>query len=258
MSTTHEIEGVDVVELKELVAKSCRILGKLGMAHSGEGHVSYRLPGRDSMMIRGKGPDQVGVRYTRPEDVIEVDFAANAVGESPLGIRPPSESFLHLWIYKLRPEVQSVIHLHPRHALVLTACEKELLPIHGRAGQGARLAVDGVPTWPSAITIHDDDLGKAFAEFVGTKQAALMRGHGITVTGTSVQDASVRAVALNELLTITFEAYLIGAPKPLPAGDIEWIRREADPDRPRGKAGGEAGMLSDWRYYCDLTGEPFS
>ena len=255
MTKIEERESVELNALRELIARSCRVLGKLGMAHSGEGHVSFRLPGRETMLIRGKGPDQVAVRYTRPEDVIEVDFDANVVGDSPHGIRPPSESFLHLWIYKLNPNVHSVIHMHPRHALVLTACDKELLPIHGRAGQGAKLAAEGVPTWPSSITIHDDDLGKRFAEFIGQKEAALMRGHGVTVTGSSIEDASVRAAGMNELLTITFEAYSIGDPKPLPQEDIDWLLRPSDPDRPRGKAGGEAGMLSDWRYYCDLTDE---
>jgi ribulose-5-phosphate 4-epimerase/fuculose-1-phosphate aldolase len=237
----------------ELIARACRVLGKLDLTHGALGHVSYRL-GDGSMLIKGKGPDEVGLRYTRVEDIIEVSFDAEKLSGPP-GLQPPSESYLHIWLYKLNPSVQSVIHVHPEHAVLLTICGKEILPIYGAYGSGARLALDGVPTYPRSITIHDDALGEDFATFMGASQASLMRGHGVSVVGSSVEDATVRSLALNELVTMTYKAYLLGTPQPISDQDQAEMRKPLDPTRRRGTAGGNAGMLSQWRYYCSLAGE---
>jgi ribulose-5-phosphate 4-epimerase/fuculose-1-phosphate aldolase len=238
----------------ELVARACRIVGKMDLTHAALGHVSLRLGDSDRMLIKGKGPGEVGLRYTRPEDILTVDFNAEKLAGVP-DLQPPSESYLHIWLYKLNPEVRSVIHVHPEHAVLLTICEKDILPIYGAYGSGARLAIEGVPTYGRSITIHDDRLGEEFARFMGAKQVALMRGHGVTVTGDGVQDATVRALALNELVTMTYKAYLLGTPKPIPDEDQAEYRRPLDPSRKRGSAGGQAGMLATWRYYCQLSGE---
>jgi ribulose-5-phosphate 4-epimerase/fuculose-1-phosphate aldolase len=237
----------------DLVARACRVLGKLDLTHGALGHVSYRL-GQESMLIKGKGADEVGLRYTRVKDIIEVNFGAEKVS-GPDGLQPPSESYLHIWLYKLNPSVQSVIHVHPEHAVLLTICGKEILPIYGAYGSGARLALQGVPTYPRSITIHDDRLGEEFASFVGPRQAVLMRGHGVSVVGSSVEDTTVRALALNELVTMTYKAYLLGTPQPISDEDQAEMRRPLDPSRRRGTAGGEAGTLAQWRYYCSLAGE---
>lgn len=243
-------------DVTELVARACRVLGKLDLTHAALGHVSWRLEDADSMLIKGKGPDEVGLRYTSVDDILEVDFKAEKVS-GPAGLQPPSESFLHIWLYKRNPEVRSVIHVHPEHAVLLTICEKELLPLYGAYGPGASLAIGGVPTFPRSVTISDDALGEEFAEFMGPKKVALMRGHGVSVTGSGVEDATVRAMALNELVTLTYKAYLLGEPKPILDRDIEEIRsREtSQAERTRGSAGGRTGMLATWRYFCALAGE---
>jgi Class II Aldolase and Adducin N-terminal domain len=94
-----------------------------------------------------------------------------------------------------------------------------------------------------------------FATFMGSKQAALMRGHGVSVVGSSVEDAVVRTLALNELVTMTYKAYLLGTPQPISEEDQAEMRKPLDPNRPRGTAGGQAGMLAQWRYYCSLANE---
>src|SRR6185437_15528428 len=116
----------------------------------------------DTLLIKGKGPDEVGLRYTSPADVIEVDFNGEKVS-GPDGLQPPSESFIHIWLMRNNPEVQSVIHVHPEHAVLLTICEKEIFPIYAAYGSGVQLALDGVRTYQRSITISNDQLGEDFA-----------------------------------------------------------------------------------------------
>lgn len=236
------------------VAKACRVLGKLDLTHAALGHVSVRIGDSDAMLIKGKGPGEVGLRYTQPRDIITVDFNANKLDGSD-DLQPPSESYLHIWLYRMRPDVRSVIHVHPEHAVLLTICDKTVLPIYGAYGPGARLAVEGVRTYPRSITIHDDQLGEEFARFVGSSSVALMRGHGASVVGNGVEDASVRALALNELVTMNYKAYLLGDPRPIPSEDEPFFRAPDEGGRRRGSAGGPAGTFASWRYFCSLTGE---
>jgi len=241
-------------QLQELVARACRILGKLEVTHAALGHVSLRLGASETMLIKGKGPGEVGLRYTRPEDIITVDFSADKLSGAE-DLQPPSESYLHIWLYKKRPDVRSVIHMHPEHAVLLTICEKDVLPMYGAYGPGSRLALEGVRTYQRSITIHDDQLGEEFADFVGSSQVALMRGHGVSVVGSGVEDATVRTMALNELVTMNYKAYLLGTPRPISEQDQASMARPLDPNRRRGSAGGDAGMRASWRYFCSLAGE---
>lgn len=230
------------------------MLGKLELTHAALGHVSYRPADSETMLIKGKGPAEVGLRYTRPDDILEVDFNAEKVS-GPADLQPPSESFLHIWLYRLNPGVRSVIHVHPEHAVLLTICDKPILPIYGAYGGAVRLAIEGIPTYPRSVTISDDRLGEEFARCMGAKQAALMRGHGVSVVGSGVEDATVRVMELNQLVTMTYKAYLLGTPRPIPDEDIEVFARPPAANRRRGSAGGEAGMLAAWRYYRSLAGE---
>lgn len=244
---------MDIAEARELVARSCRVMGRLDLSHAALGHVSCRLGG-DRFLIKGKGPDEVGLRYTSPGDIIEVDFDAQAV-DAPAGLQPPSESYIHIALYQDRPDVDSVVHVHPPEAVLLTACGRELVPFYGAYGPGARLAAEGVPVFPRSIRISTPELGKDLSGFMGGKRCCVMYGHGITAVGESVEEASVTAIDLAELLSMTYRAYLVGEPRRLPDEDLREIAKPLDPDRTAGSAGGRAGALASWRYYEALTAE---
>ena len=56
---------------------------------------------------------------------------------------------------------------------------------------------------------------------MGDRPVCLLRGHGITVTGASVEEAVVRALDLNTLATVTLELARLGArPDPVPPEDV--------------------------------------
>lgn len=238
----------------ELVAQGCRVLGKLGVTHSLLGHVSHRIGRSDRMLIRAKGPLESGLSFTRARDVIEVDFEGDKVVGSP-DLWPPGESFIHIAIYEMNPEVKSVIHVHPREAVLLSICDKELYPIYGAYGIGNRIANEGLRVYPDSLVVTDRGAGANFATFLGNSKAALMYGHGATVIGSSVQDAVVNALALDEYVSMMYDAYAIGVPNRLPEDQLARLRAGRDPSIERGTVAGTAGMMSFWRFYCDLAGE---
>ncbi|MCZ6744705.1 MAG: class II aldolase/adducin family protein [Alphaproteobacteria bacterium] len=236
-------------DARELVAKSCRVIGGLDLTKAATGHVSQRASDGKHILIRARGPDEVGVRYTTAGQVIAVDLDGNKV-DGPDGLAPPQEVFIHTWLYKTRPEVNSVIHIHPATVVLFTICDKPLRPIYGAYDPSSLdLVLDGIPTYGRSITINDDELGKEFSAAMGEKRVCLMRGHGITTAGATVEEATVTAIKINELAEMTYRAHLLGDPRPISDDDIAVFR-----ERRKNRAGPSPHLDATWRYYAKLTG----
>jgi L-fuculose-phosphate aldolase len=242
--------------LAERVARACRVLGRLDLTKAATGHVSARVPGRDSLLIRARGPAELGVRYTRSEQVIEVGFDGRLATPNPDGLEVPLEIHIHTAIYKARPDVYSVVHIHPPKAVLFTVCCKPLQPIFGAYDpSSARLAIEGIPTFDRSILINTPALGDDLVRTLGQGKVCLMRGHGITTAAPSVEQAALYAIQLNELAVMNYEAHLLGDPRPISPEDQQAMLalrgREAKPanGEPPGSYEG-----ATWRYYCELTG----
>jgi L-fuculose-phosphate aldolase len=236
-----------VQQLRERVAKACRILGKLELTKAATGHISARVPGTDTLLIRARGPDESGVRFTATEDVITVDFQGKKL-DGREGLEPPQEVFIHTWMYRKRPEIGAVVHAHPATVVLFTICNKPLLPLYGAYDPSSlKLLMEGIPTYPRSITVSNDRLGE---EFAGTMpgRACLMRGHGITTCGASVEEATITAIKLNELAEMNYRAHLLGNPQPIPVEEIEQITG-------KGKKTKDVHSAPLWRYYSSLVGE---
>lgn len=245
----------DLDELKERVAESCRVLGSLDLTKAATGHVSARIPGTDRVLIRARGPGELGVRYTSADEVMEVDLDGKPTRKNDQGLDVPLEVFIHTAVYKARPEVNSVIHIHPPVVVLFTICDKPLLPIYGAyEPPGAALAINGIPTYDRSILISNPALGDDLVKAMGNSPVCLMRGHGITSAGPSIEDASLYAIYLNELATMNYQANLLGGPRPISQDDQDVFRKMGPSARDTstdGRPSGRAAAL--WRYYQALT-----
>ncbi len=241
----------DENSLKELLALSCRILGKLNMTKEPSGHVSARVPGSDNIFIKARGRGESGLRFVTARDFITVDADGKKL-DGPADLDVPQEVFIHTAIYRERPEIHSVIHVHPLTVVLFTICNAPLLPLTGAYDPSAlRLVTEGIPTYPRSVLISNEGLGKDLAGALGKQRACLMRGHGITAAGTNVQDATLTAIKLNEIAEVNYRARLLGDPQPITDEDIKSFL----PTHERMKASG-AYIESAWRYYCTLLEEP--
>jgi ribulose-5-phosphate 4-epimerase/fuculose-1-phosphate aldolase len=240
----------DVAELKLLVSQSCRIIGKEDMTREPAGHVSARIPGTDHIVIKGRGPGEAALRYTMPDDTMIVDMDGKKVDGRP-DLNPPNEVHIHTWMYRTRPDVNCVIHVHPTNVVLFTICNRELLPLVGAYDPfSLQLVLDGIPRYPRSILISNDELGKDLAETVGSKNVCLMRGHGITAVGATVQEATITAWRLNDLAEINYRAALLGNPEPISDEDMEVFRSQRR--RASGRLASEGASAvyqnSTWNY----------
>jgi ribulose-5-phosphate 4-epimerase/fuculose-1-phosphate aldolase len=204
--------GDDTDELRaqrEVVADACRILAAEGLVEGTLGHVSARV-GDDRMLVRARGPAERGLAYTSPEDVRLVDFDGRG-DDADAGYAMPNELPIHGELFRARPEVGAVVHAHPSAVLLCGIADLELRPVFGAFNIPAmRMALDGVSVYPRAVLIRRAELAAEMLAAMDGKSVCVLRGHGITAVGETVQQAVVRAVNLNVLATVTAELARLG------------------------------------------------
>lgn len=201
-------------ELREKVALSCRILAMEGLVDETLGHVSARIPGTNEMFIRCRGELENGVRYTTVDTIRRVDF--DGKGEDLQGkYEVPKELPIHGEIMKSRPEVGCVIHAHPPAALICGISDLPLRPIFGAFNIPAmRMALEGIPIFPRSYLVTRPELAAPMIEEMGNKDICLMKGHGITATGATIEEATINALNFNTLAKVTLELAKTGREAP--------------------------------------------
>ncbi len=182
----------DPLLIEDLVAAN-HILASEGVV-DGYGHVSVR---------HDKSPDRFLIsRSIAPElvsaaDILELDLDGNAVDAS--GRKLYLERFIHGEIYKRRPDVKSIVHHHAASIISFGITKVPLRPVYHMAA----FVGEGVPIFEireaggnTDMLVRNPDLGRALAVVLGDKPAALMRGHGAVVVGSSISEAVARSVYL--------------------------------------------------------------
>lgn len=205
---------------REAVAIACRILAGRGLVDGVLGHVSLRVS-EDELLVRCRGEDERGLARTRASDVWRVDLDGRPI-DVPSSHRVPFELPIHTEVMRRDPTVRSVVHAHPRSALLVGLAGLVPRPVFGAYNIPAmRLALDGVPLHPRPVLISRRELAEEMIATMGDRPVCVLRGHGITVTGTSIEAATVTAVDLDALLRITLDLARLGAePQEVAPADI--------------------------------------
>jgi ribulose-5-phosphate 4-epimerase/fuculose-1-phosphate aldolase len=190
---------VDQALLDDLVAAN-HILYTKNIV-DGLGHVSARHDKDPNLYVLAaeKAPGLV-----EREDLAIYDLDSNA--QTLRDRRPYNERFIHGEIYKARPDVKSVIHCHTPSLVTFCVCQVPLRPLYhmsGFLGCGvARFEIREFAKEATDMLVSSPQLGASLAKVLADKQIVLMRGHGATMAGQSVEHAVYRAIyaALNAIM----------------------------------------------------------
>jgi HCOMODA/2-hydroxy-3-carboxy-muconic semialdehyde decarboxylase len=160
-----------------------------------------------------------------PDDVVELDLAGELISSSP-SVKLFLERFIHGEIYRRRPDVQAVVHSHALPVVPFTVVPgAKLRPIcHmcGFLGDAPTTFDVAVHAGPSTdLLIRNSELGRHLADHLGDASVVLMRSHGYTVVGSSVQEAVFRAVYTMKNCEMELSARVLGEPEFLSAGEAE-------------------------------------
>src|SRR5437660_9239065 len=131
-------------------------------------------------------------RHLPPGMVTEADIVTFDLDSTPLthADKPQySERFIHGEIYKIRPDVVSVVHCHARPLIPFGVAKgaklKPIFHMCGFLGPGAPMFEMRNAGGMTDILIRTRALGKALAQSLGDRIVDLMRTHVCTLFGQS-------------------------------------------------------------------------
>lgn len=194
-------------EARQKLIDAGLILEDQGQGDLTRGHVSVRVPGDPTHFYMK--PHSWGFDEITPENIVICNLEGEKVGG---GGRKHSEVYIHSEIFKARPDVMSVIHTHPVHAVAWSATGKPLQPI----SQPAITFADGVPYYTETVDlIRSQSMGAGVARALGPHKAVLMRNHGVAVVGGSLEESVILAIQLEEASRIQLLVEAAGGAGPV-------------------------------------------
>jgi ribulose-5-phosphate 4-epimerase/fuculose-1-phosphate aldolase len=193
-------------EVKYEVAVANRVLAETGLAtgfRASLGHVSMRIPtDPDKFIVKGRGYAVDSLHSISPTDMIVCDLNGDFV-DGPIGSSQCFEVKMHSCIYKERPDIKSVTHVHPHFTVLSTTLNKRLRPMNQ---EGIELVRNELPMWNHVKTVQTDEEGTEVAKLLGNSKAILLRGHGATTVGNSPEDSVMTMLQLEEQAKMNYWA----------------------------------------------------
>src|SRR4051794_37742656 len=106
-------------QLREQICETGRLIYAKGFAAANDGNITTRINDRELLCT----PTMVSKGNLKPDDICKVDYE----GKQLAGTRKrTSEVLLHLSVYKMRPDVQAVVHCHPPHATAFAVAHEPI------------------------------------------------------------------------------------------------------------------------------------
>jgi ribulose-5-phosphate 4-epimerase/fuculose-1-phosphate aldolase len=170
--------------LRESIVRYGKSIFERGLTFGSSGNISTRL--EDGWLMT---PTNVALDRLDPARLSRLDNNGKLLS----GDAPTKESFLHIAMYRQRPNSGAVVHLHSTHSVAVSCLadvnpEDVLPPVTAyyvmRVG-----SLPLVPFHPPG----DPTLADAVAKLAGKHHAVLLANHGPVVAGTSL-DAAVGAI----------------------------------------------------------------
>jgi len=174
------------------------------------GNVSARDPESGLVVIKPSG-----MRYEelRPEHMVVIDLQGKIVEG---GLKPSSDTYSHLYIYRARPDVGGVVHTHSRYATAFAAVGKSIpCVLTAMADEfGGPIPCGGF------ALIGDEAIGKVVVESIGKSPAVLLKNHGVFTIGKNAEAAVKAAVMTEDVAATVWMALQIGGPDEIPGEDV--------------------------------------
>jgi len=201
-------------EIKRNITRVMATLYQRGLVSAIGGNVSARFPGKEEFWIT---PSGIFKGNLRSEDLVKVDLDGNVLEGS---VKPSIEWPVHATIYKLRSDVNAVIHAHNpiTTGLAMGGIPPKMITIE------AVVFLRKVPVINFALPGTDklaEEVAKAVKET--TVKALVLQNHGVIGLGRNLVEAESIVEIMEEVSWMTL-ACLIAGRKELPLISEENIK----------------------------------
>ncbi len=189
------------VTRKEMV-RVCRQLDALGFVPATDGNVSVRLDGGRILIT----PSMLRKGNIKESQLLVTDLEGKVLAGRG---KPSSEIKMHLYTYKMRPDIKAIVHAHPPFATAFAAAG---LDLRAPLLPEVVLTVGPVPLAPYA-TPSTEEVPRSIAPLIKKHQALLLANHGVLALGRNLEEALQRMERVEHLAKISFLAREIKRPQ---------------------------------------------
>ncbi|MGI0078449.1 MAG: class II aldolase/adducin family protein [Nitrososphaerales archaeon] len=194
--------------MKRRIALACRIAYVEGLkeevGNEFAGHVSVLDENNQIVMPGHVHQLGKGLNNITTDEIITVDLDGRTVEGK---YEPVEEVVIHTSIYKARPEIKSVWHMHPPIAVALASTDAEILPISIRSSYFA----EGVPILERGPGIIDtEDIAREMVAKLGKHNALIHKGHGVVTAGRNLEEACLLGLYLEGSARNQLNARMLG------------------------------------------------
>ena len=201
-------------ELREQIAEVGLNLYRRGLSPGSSGNISVRM--EDNWLVT---PTNSSLGNLNPGNLSKLDWDGNLIS----GEKPSKEAFLHLAMYRKRPQSGAIVHLHSTFAAAVScldgldsqSCIPPITPYFV-------MRVGKLPLLPY-YRPGDKSLAQEIEKYATKHSSVLLANHGPVVAGTDLKSAMYAAEELEE--TSKLMLLLYGQPiRTLDAAQLKQLR----------------------------------
>lgn len=188
-----------ISELKQELIKYGRLAGEKNFTPGVSGNISARYD-NDKVLITASGTAN---GYLKEDDFTLIDYDCNILEG---GRKPSSEKLVHIEFYKMRPDINYILHVHSPYLSSFASAGKALdEPIMAENvfyfGH-IPLAEYGLPS--------SRDLVEKTAKYFKDFNAVLMANHGFIVGGSTIEEAYLKLELAESYAQVVLNTKILG------------------------------------------------
>jgi L-fuculose-phosphate aldolase len=190
-----------------------KMIHERGFIAATDGNLSVRL-GKNRLLTT---PTAMCKGMMQDSDLVVCDLDGNRVS----GRRHvSSEIAMHLLIYRMRPDVNAIVHAHPPTATGYAAAG---VPLSQPLLSEVIICLGNIPLAEYG-TPGTPELSQALAPLVPENDAILMSNHGVVTYGDDLHVAYMRMETVEHFARIALVTHLLGRQKLLTERDLEKLQ----------------------------------
>lgn len=202
------------LDLRRELVRIGKSMHRVGYTPATAGNLSVRLDERRILAT----PTGCSKSLLQTSDMVIVDLEGHKLS----GVRNvTSEIGMHLAVYRMRPDVQAIVHAHPPIATAFAACRKPLdQPICSEI-----MMTTGLVPLAEYATTGTEEVGASLQPFLLTHDAILLANHGLLTYGETLMDAFMKTETVEHFAQVCLAAHQLGGAVPLEDADLEKLGR---------------------------------
>ena len=148
-----------------------------GIQTGSGGNVSARIPGTETMLVKASGGS---LGDCTPEGFLITDFDGNLIEGTG---KPTREALLHGYIYKLREDVNAVVHVHSPYAIGWSSSKKDLPLVTWHSQLKMPADIPTLDVHAAMVRPEDVPMVEEMVKKCPTTPAFILADHGVVAMG---------------------------------------------------------------------------